>query len=547
MAIGTLLGLDEVTEEQPMGTSLASLLVDDTDRVQVMELRRVQGVELLDERGAGDLRFFLQTALSQENYRQVTIRLTPGEHELSVSYIAPAPTWRVSYRLVTDPEAEEGPQAMLLGWGIFDNRLEEDLQGISLSLVAGMPISFIYDLYTPFTPERPIVEEEARVAAAPVEFEAEALGAGMGTGATLGAALPEMAKQMADLAPAPPAGRARAGFSPEALEKSATVTATGEALGELFQYVIGTPVTVGRGQSAMVPIVSAHLNYRKDLLYNGAKMPTHPVATLRLKNESGLTLERGPVTVIETGEYVGEAVLPFTVLGSEMTVPYAVELAVKIREKHDSRREVHSLRIRGAYLQVEEWDIRCRDYQINSSSAEAVTVLIEHPRSAQYKLFGTPKPKERTDEHFRFEVEVPMRGEKTLRVQERRLLSRKEKLQRQSYSGLQRYLKEGLIDQKTHDKIAQLLQLWEKISDNESLVEELEKERQKIYKVQEQVRANMRALSTSGKEGALRARYVSQLEETEEQLRELAQRETSLEEMIEHLRDEIDKLIAAMA
>ncbi len=60
----------------------------------------VQGVEILDERGASDLRFFLQTALTQEEYRQVTIRLTPGEHDLSVSYIAPAPTWRVSYRLV---------------------------------------------------------------------------------------------------------------------------------------------------------------------------------------------------------------------------------------------------------------------------------------------------------------------------------------------------------------------------------------------------------------------------------------------------------------
>jgi hypothetical protein len=32
-------------------------------------LARVQAVEILDERGAADLRFFLQTALSQENYR----------------------------------------------------------------------------------------------------------------------------------------------------------------------------------------------------------------------------------------------------------------------------------------------------------------------------------------------------------------------------------------------------------------------------------------------------------------------------------------------
>ena len=60
--------------------------------MQTVGLGRVQGVEILDDRGASDLRFFLETALSQEDYRQVTIRLSPGEHDLSVSYVAPAPT-----------------------------------------------------------------------------------------------------------------------------------------------------------------------------------------------------------------------------------------------------------------------------------------------------------------------------------------------------------------------------------------------------------------------------------------------------------------------
>ena len=93
-----------------------------------------------------------------------------------MSYIAPAPTWRVSYRLVVEDKDEHSAEsetnaakkALLLGWGIFDNRLEEDLKEISLSLVAGMPISFVYDLYTPFIPNRPEIKEEGRVAAAPV-------------------------------------------------------------------------------------------------------------------------------------------------------------------------------------------------------------------------------------------------------------------------------------------------------------------------------------------------------------------------------------------
>ena len=171
--------------------------------MRTVALERVQGVDVLDERGAADLRFFLQTALTQEEYRSVTVRLSPGEHDLSVSYIAPAPTWRVSYRLVLDPEAEGGPKSLLLGWGIFDNRLEEDLEGISLSLVAGMPISFVYDLYTPFTPERPEVKEEARAVAAPVAFEQAK------AGAMLSAAMaePEATRDMAFAAAPAPTGQ----------------------------------------------------------------------------------------------------------------------------------------------------------------------------------------------------------------------------------------------------------------------------------------------------------------------------------------------------
>jgi hypothetical protein len=39
------------------------------------------------------------------------------------------------------------------------------------------------------------------------------------------------------------------------------------------------------------------------------------------------------VTVVESGEYVGEAVLPFTAPSSELIVPYAVELGIRSAKK----------------------------------------------------------------------------------------------------------------------------------------------------------------------------------------------------------------------
>jgi hypothetical protein len=486
------------------------------------------------------LRFFLQTSLTQDEYRSVTVRMSPGEHDLSVSYIAPAPTWRVSYRLVLDPKADGGPKAVLLGWGIFDNRLEEDLQGIALSLVAGMPISFVYDLYTPFTPERPEVKEEARVAAAPVEFE----------GATFGAGVAEMAAPMAMRAamPAPaaaPSQMRKMGLR-EAMAAAQTVTTKGEALGELFQYVIQTPVTVGRGQSAMVPVVSADLVYQKDLLYNGRKMQAHPVATLRMKNASGLTLERGPVTVLDDGEYVGEALLPFTAVGGEVVVPYAVELGAKVSESSGSSREIYRLFIKGGYLHFEEWDVRWREYRLSNQTANPLAVLVEHPRLSNYDLFDTTPPKEHTDEHLRFEVQTPAWGETMLKVQERRLVSRYEEVQKQSHQNLQRYLKQGLLDRNAYDQVVKLLMLYDTIADYEKQLKQLEGERDKIYKAQQQVQGNMQALSQVGKEGALRAKYVEQLEATETQLRGLEKREAELKAAIKQVEDEIAARIKAL-
>jgi hypothetical protein len=531
-AVGTLLGLDELPDRQPVGDSLVSLLQDDVEQVQNYALSRLQSVDILDERGAADLRFFLQVAQTQEDYREVTVRLTSGEHDLSVSYIAPAPTWRVSYRLVADPEAEDGPKALLLGWGIFDNRLEEELNEISLSLVAGMPISFVYDLYTPFTPERPFIEEESRVAPGPVDLVAGA--------AALAEPSPKMMRAMA-AAPTEPApkGRARK-ISRQDLTDSVPVSASGEAMGELFQYHITTPVSVGRGQSAMVPIVSTDLDYSKELIYNSAKLPTHPIASLRLTNSTGLTLERGPATVIEGGDYVGEAVLPFTADGAEFIIPYAVELGVRVREQNGAETQLYHLSLQGAYLLFEEWDIRWREYQLNNNTTKPMTILVEHPRNTHYDLFDTPEPVEITEESRRFAVEVAAKAETTLRVNTRRLRQRREELQKQSYVNLQRYLRKGLIDRSTHDLIAEILKLLEKIDTHKQRISEIDNERQKVYEAQKQIQGNMQALSTEGKEGRVRSQYVDRLEATENSLNVLGQEEAKLMKEIEQLEAKVE-------
>jgi hypothetical protein len=101
---GILVGIDELPERQPVADSLVSILIGGGNDVQTVSLGRITGVTIRDEEAARDLRFFLETALSQEAFRRVDVRLAGDEHDLSITYVAPAPTWRVSYRLVADQD-----------------------------------------------------------------------------------------------------------------------------------------------------------------------------------------------------------------------------------------------------------------------------------------------------------------------------------------------------------------------------------------------------------------------------------------------------------
>ncbi len=526
--VGRMVGVD-VDPEHPLLRSLVALLDEERDTVTAWPLRQLCQVTVLDSRAAHDVGFFLDTSMSEEVRRTVRVRLTPGAHDLLLQYIAPSPTWRVSYRVVAESggEGEEG-ELLLLGWGLFDNRLDEDLDQVSVTLVAGQPISFIYDLYTSRIPERPVVEDEARVAAAPVEFEGAALGAGM-------------ARQMAEEAPraklmraaAPPAMAAER-LSLKDVAESVAVETEGADLGELFQYVVTAPVSVKRGESAMVPIISSRLSYHKEHLYNRAKMPNHPVVSARFDNETGLTLERGPVTVVEDGEYHGEAIVPFTKAGGEVYLPYAVELGVKVTERDSSRTEMAGLSIQKAYLLIEEYHVRKTTYTLENSTGRPLTVTIERPVTTNYDLFDTRQPDVETAQHRRWRVPVAeSAGKAKFTVQERQLRRRREKIMDQRYKHLRRYLKGSWLDESAYRKLENLLELRDQNARDEKQIEKLQTEQERIIKRQDQLRKNLSALAKDdGEEGRMRSGLLRKLQDSEERF-------GRIERSIKELRDAI--------
>lgn len=552
---GAVIGVD-LDEEEPLDKPLLSLYLADQREVRTAPVRRITRLAILDDRAAADITYFLRAAQSEEDRRSAIVRLSEGEHEMLVGYIAPAPSWRVSYRLLAEPKPDGGDSAnggerdigarvtvLLQGWGLFDNQLDEDLENVELTLVAGMPVSFRYRLYEPHIPERPLVQDDVRTVTAPVEFQAKrAMAASPSPGApSLSAFAPMLEGAPESLAAAAPA------FSMESLERSIEAASVGEERGALFQYRVAHPVSVARGRSAMVPIVSQRLDGRKELLYNARKLPRHPVASLRMLNETGLTLERGPVTVVERGDYAGEAVLPFTRAGAEMIVAYAVELGVTITEERHAQRVMAGLSIQKEYAVFEEWDVRQTRYRITSTLPDAVDIVIEQERLAGYDLFDTPAPAEEAHHVARWPVRCPPGVETVFTVSERCKTSRYEEVRKLDMHRLRSFLHDRYLDEATYDALRHILALYEQIAEHRKMLQEIEQEQQKILARQQQIQGNLGPLGREGSELALRERYVALLNQLEDSLSDLLSREKETRAAIDRLEQEAAQALAALS
>lgn len=527
-----------------------SLLAD--SGVETFVLESIERLVILDDGAKSDLDFFLRASVIEAQKRNVVFRLSEGAHDMVVRYLAPSPTWRVSYRLVGESSENGEREALLQGWGIFDNPFDEELENVNVSLVSGMPISFIYDLYTPFTPQRPEIKEEARVVAAPVEMERSkrALAKGAMTRGLPVGGMPAPAPMMAAESAVYDMDEAGFGGARDALAQSSSAQAEGQSQGDLFEYRITTPVTVRRGEAAMVPILMTSLPYKKNYVYNRSKHPNNPMVVLRFDNPGELTLERGPITVIENDNYLGEAIFPFTRPGAEILLAIAVDLGITITEKQKNEQKTNRISLQNQYLLFEEYRWQEVTYEIQNTNREAVELLIEHPRDSEATLepeSGTPT--ETTANFYRFKVEVPAGpdGNTSYTVRERRLVYRHEQVRNLSYDNLSRYLKNQWLDRALGESLREFLNMQAQLQQIQQRRNGIDQERTRLSTIQEQARKNMGGLKDTGDEGALRARYVKQLNESEDQLAALEKQRNTLTKEEEALNQRIEGFLRELA
>jgi hypothetical protein len=519
---GIVTGIETIkrqTQETVIEQIYVTLLVEGGS-LQSFDLLEAKQITLLDDNLKKDLQHLLKVLITtkKKDLKKLTVFAKgEGERTINLSYIVAAPLWKTSYRLLLQDKS-----ALIQGWALVDNTQDEDWENVTLSLVAGLPVSFTHDLYSPRYQPRPVVKVKNELAYAPPQLETAVYDFPAAQELSLDNKLlcydlsekpEESLKGLADIR-----GLAGSKFG-AAAERSVPIQTRTVEVGDLFHYEIANPVTVLRQQSALVPILQAPFKSNRVVIYNEEIRKNNPLSAILFNNTTGLTLESGPLTVFENGNYIGEAMLNILKPNEEQLIPFAVELGclVSIDPQSDTQ-DVHQVRIQHGSLYLYHYELKYQTYLINNKTRYPLDFYLEHRFKPRWELVDTPEPLERTEHFYRFRFEVPSNKTKTFTVTECFEHQTTYVLANTSRENLQLWLEKKYIDKKTCRNLESIVQLTEQIAQLQQQIKAKETAIQAIFKNQERLRHNLQALGNTEDERSLRERYINQLHDEEDKI-----------------------------
>lgn len=507
----------------------------------------------------------------EQDVRQMVISTTgAGERPLFVSYVSEVPIWKTTYRLVLrDGKAADGPvKPLLQGWAIIDNTIGEDWKGVELSLVAGAPQSFIQNVSQPYYGRRPTVPLPQSVLMMPQTHQAtltssENAAAGTIPFGGLSTSDSIVARELRDTgrggapagrvggvvgglpAPPPPPAASPAPLRAYDEIQSQVSAASAAPLGDLFEYRIKEPVTLGKNQSALVPIVNAEITAEKVALWNRAPGSGRPLRAVWLTNGSGLTLDGGSISVIDGNAFAGEGLIASLMPGERRLLSYAADIGVLVDSKLDAA-PARLVRVRARDgIVVQQTEERARwTYTARSEDSSPVTLIVEHRPRPGWKLAGDQAPVESTPDAHRFRVEVAPRKEATLTVREARAGETRVSVADFLNADTTQLLIAGANTDSLQRALAPLLAKRSELAAIERQVGTLEGQLKAIVEDQQRLRENMKALRGSAEEKQLLQRYTRQLDDQENKLDALRREIASTTGRRDAAQQELNALIA---
>lgn len=123
------------------------MLTTDAGELRTLDPRAVESLRFLEDDLQQSFRDYLRVIAESRNSerRSLILESAGGATRIHAAYLAPAAVWKSSYRLILRDDGNP----LLEGWAIVDNTSSDDWNDVDLSLVSGLPVSFVNDLYAP--------------------------------------------------------------------------------------------------------------------------------------------------------------------------------------------------------------------------------------------------------------------------------------------------------------------------------------------------------------------------------------------------------------
>ena len=534
--------LAPASDKQPEREQITLML--DGGELRTLDLSAATGIHFSDPQLQQQFRDYLAalTAARSKDKRSVYIDSTDTRaREVAASYTIPTPVWKSSYRLIFGAAGKP----MLEGWAIVDNTTGDDWKNVQLSLVSGRPISFISQLYAPKYVQRPTAELPDDNAARPVLHEGGFADGGRG-GRCAGSRLRRRPRRL------PAAKHGQCSDTMDAAAQAAEVApstivseASARELGELFEYRIAQPVTIQKGESAMLPFLQQPMDGRKLLIYSDHSSQ-HPTNAAELTNTSGKTLDGGPITVYDGGAYGGEALMETLKAGDKRLISYAVDLGTRITEAFGSKaavvREIHAKR---GILTTKTAAEETRTYTIKNVDQKPKTLILEHPLRQGYTLLNQ-KPSEKTPDAYRFELSLGAGATQEFAVNEERIYEQSYAVISLTPDVLLSYVQNRSLSDAGKRQLQQIADQKSAVAANDRAIQAAEAQIRDLTADEDRIRRNIGSLNNvSGQQQQVQT-YARQLDQHEQQLAAARDRQAELQKKKTALEGELNRMIEGL-
>ncbi len=585
-----------------------SLLTE--DGLQSVSLAKVKKVKFTKPELQAEFRKALEALANARGAATKSVGISfpgKGARKVSVGYVAEAPLWKPTYRLMM------GDAPKLIGVAAVENTTDDDWENVKVKLVSGRPMTFKMDLYDPLFIPRPMIELELYASLKPPMYQGPAqqqmggalgngggfggqggfsgggqfsngvgggfggrnLGAGGGFGGNGGGFGGNGGGFGAGNQVQP--GNISAGFGnysnsltrpsvrsllgnridhdsfrsrstvPSSPGNASILPATagkGSNLGEAFEYSVLEPVSLPRFKSALLPILNEPIELEKISLYTKDVLETHPLKGLRLKNTTKQFIAQGPVAVFEGDTVAGQARLADLKPGETRLLSYAIDLDVQMTAVPDDRsRHNLSIVVYNGSAKVLFEVTSTSTYTANNKSSDPRVLWISQGARPSWKLISPAKAVETTIDIQRFELKVAARATAKLAVIEETEMSESVELLTASDDELGRLQR---LDASTADVRAALERIREALKipqATELAIKEVQTELATINQAQARMRSNL-AVTPSGSD--VYTRYLKKFDNQEVEIEKLQAKLKELTKTKEKMAMDFKALVYAL-